>query len=81
MKPEKRCKVWKLKQAETKTIFSERVRARAVLSLGMLKSMEGYEGLFSGGSCGCVWGNTGIARQRRLGGGIRRLQPWRSSGY
>ena len=27
----KRCKVWKLKQTETKTIFSKRVRARAVL--------------------------------------------------
>ena len=31
MKPVKRCKVWKLKQAETKGIFSERVQARAVL--------------------------------------------------
>ena len=31
VKPVKRCKVWKLKQVETKTIFSERVRARAVL--------------------------------------------------
>ena len=27
----KRCKVWKLKQAETKGIFRERVQARAVL--------------------------------------------------
>ena len=26
-----RCKVWKLKHAETKTIFSERVQARAVM--------------------------------------------------
>ena len=31
VKPVKRCKVWKLKQAETRAIFSERVRARAVL--------------------------------------------------
>ena len=31
VKPVKRCKVWKLKQAETKAIFSERVQARAVL--------------------------------------------------
>ena len=31
MKPVKRCKVWKLKQAETKAIFSERVQARADL--------------------------------------------------
>ena len=31
VKPAKRCKVWKLKQAETKGIFSERVQARAVL--------------------------------------------------
>ena len=31
VKPVKRCKVWKLKQAETKAIFSERVQARAAL--------------------------------------------------
>ena len=31
VKPVKWCKVWKLKQAETKTIFGERVRARAAL--------------------------------------------------
>ena len=31
MKPVKRCKVWKLKQAETRAIFSERVQARADL--------------------------------------------------
>ena len=31
VKPEKRCKVGKLKQAETKAISSERVQARAVL--------------------------------------------------
>ena len=32
VKPVKRCKVWKLKQAETKAIFSERVQARAALT-------------------------------------------------
>ena len=31
MKPVKRCKVWKLKQAETRVIFSERVQVRAAL--------------------------------------------------
>ena len=31
VKPVKRCKVWKLKQAETKAIFSKRVQARAAL--------------------------------------------------
>ena len=31
VKPEKRCKVWKRKQAGTKAIFSERVQARAAL--------------------------------------------------
>ena len=31
VKPLKKCKVWKLKQAETKAIFSERVQARAAL--------------------------------------------------
>ena len=31
VKPVKRCKVWKLKQAEIKDIFSERVQARAAL--------------------------------------------------
>ena len=31
VKPVKRCKVWKLKQAETKAIVSERVQARAAL--------------------------------------------------
>ena len=31
VKPVKRCKVWKLKQVETKAIFSERVQTRAVL--------------------------------------------------
>ena len=31
VKPVKRCKVWKLKQAETRAIFSERVQARADL--------------------------------------------------
>ena len=40
VKPVKRCKVWKLKQAETKAIFSERVQVRAALirkELGMLR--------------------------------------------
>ena len=32
VKPVKRCKVWELKQAETKAIFSERVQARAALT-------------------------------------------------
>ena len=31
VKPIKRCKVWKLKQAEKKVIFSERVLASAAL--------------------------------------------------
>ena len=47
----KRCKVWKLKQAETKGIFSERMEARAVLVRDdhgdVKKGMEGFEGLFS----------------------------------
>ena len=30
MKPVKKCMVWKMKQAETKAIFSERVQVRAV---------------------------------------------------
>ena len=32
VKPVKRCMVWKLKQAETKSIFSKRVQARAALT-------------------------------------------------
>ena len=47
----KRCKVWKLKQAETKGIFSERVQTRTVLASDdyedVKKGMEGFEGLFS----------------------------------
>ena len=31
VKPVKLCKIWKLKQAETKAIISERVQARAAL--------------------------------------------------
>ena len=33
VKPVKRCKVWKLKHAGIKSIFSERVQARAALSV------------------------------------------------
>ena len=51
MKPVKRCKVWKLKPAETKGIFSERMQKEAVLASDVYedvkKGMEGFEGLFS----------------------------------
>ena len=47
----KRYEVWKLKQAETKGIFSERMQTRAVLAIDdygdVKKGMEGFEGLFS----------------------------------
>ena len=48
VKPVKRCKVWKLKRAETKGIFSETVQARAVLVRDEPEKVwKDVEGVFS----------------------------------
>ena len=87
VKPVKRCKVWKLKQAETKAIFSERVQARAVL----MRQEPGDVEMVWKDLKDCfrekavdVCGEHGVSLdKKRLGGGTRRLQPWlrRSSVY
>ena len=37
----RRCKVWKLKEAETESIFRQRVQARVAMSVGMPRDAEG----------------------------------------
>ena len=37
----KRCKVWKLKEAETESIFRQRVQARVAMSVGKPRDAEG----------------------------------------
>ena len=41
MKFMKRCKVWKLKEAETESIFRQRVQARVAMSVGKPRDAEG----------------------------------------
>ena len=37
----KRCKIWKLKEAETESIFRQRVQARVAMSVGKPRDAEG----------------------------------------
>ena len=67
VKPVKRCKVGKLKQAETKAISSERVQARAVLMRqepGMLKWYRGIKDCFREKAVDVCGETRGIARQK-----------------
>ena len=76
VKPVKRCKVGKLKQAETKAISSERVQARAVL----MRQEPGDAEMVWEYLKDCFREKTGkrgvLLDQKTLGGGTRRLQLW-----
>ena len=80
VKPVKRCKVWNLKQAETKSIFCERVQARAALMRkepgDVEKVWKDLKDCFLEEAVDVCGETRGVARKKRLGGGTRRLQPW-----
>ena len=68
VKPVKRCKAWKLKQAETKAIFSERVQARADLirkeSRDVEKVWKNLKDCFLEEAVGACGETRGIARRK-----------------
>ena len=68
VKPLKRCKVWKLKQAETRAIFSERVQARADLirkeSRDVEKVWKDLKDCFLEEAVGICGETQGIARRK-----------------
>ena len=71
----KRCKVWKLKEAETESIFRQRVQARVAMSVGKPRDAEGVwkdqERMHAERSYQCVLRDEGYISQdiKRPGGG------------
>ena len=86
MKPVKRCKVWKLEQAEIKAIISERVQARAALIRkepgDVEKAWKDLKDCFLEEAVDVflkkLWMFVGkheiLIDKKRLGGGTRRLR-------